>query len=280
MPHKTHIFASGESAFLVNSFLLEGAESVVIIDAQFLVSSAKALREKLDGIGKPLAALIVTHPHPDHYNGAAVLLEGRQDVPVLATVATDEGIRATAEAKRQFWTPQYGADYPQTFVYPNRIVATGETIAFGDISLTFDDIGPGEASNIVLLHSAASYELFASDLVYSACHPWLAEERSDLWLAQLDSAKSRYADVRTVHAGHGPSGTLSLLEAQIDYIESFRAVIGDHSARGELTDEAKARIREEMNRRYSAYPLEFLVDFNISAMAKELGFGKSSASDR
>ena len=106
MAHKTHIFAAPEAAFLVNSFLLEGADQVVIIDAQFLASSARALRAKLDAIGKPLAALILSHPHPDHYNGAAILVEGLGEVPVLATAATDEGIRATAEAKRAFWTPR------------------------------------------------------------------------------------------------------------------------------------------------------------------------------
>jgi glyoxylase-like metal-dependent hydrolase (beta-lactamase superfamily II) len=105
MAHRTHIFAAPEPAFLVNSFLLEGADRVVVIDSEFLASSARARRRRLDAIGKPLAALLLTHPHPDYYNGAAILVEGRGDVPVLATAATDEGIRATAEAKRIFWTP-------------------------------------------------------------------------------------------------------------------------------------------------------------------------------
>jgi glyoxylase-like metal-dependent hydrolase (beta-lactamase superfamily II) len=270
MAHKTHVFAAPESAFFVNSFLLEGADNVVVIDAQFLASRARALRARLDVIGKPLAALILTHPHPDHYNGAAILLDGRGNVPVLATASTDEGIRATAEAKRAFWTPSYGQDYPQTFVYPNRIIATGEALRFGDIVLRVDDLGPGEASDNVAFHAPETNELFASDLIYSACHPWLAEERTDLWQAQLDAVKTRYAGTAAVHAGHGPSGGLGLIDAQKDYIFAFEALVRTHLQSKTLSDQVKAAIRSAMTGRYPGYPLEFLIDLNAEAVATTL----------
>ena len=270
MAHKTHVFAAPESAFFVNSFLLEGADNVVVIDAQFLASSAGALRARLDAIGKPLAALILTHPHPDHYNGAAILLEGRGDILVLATASTDEGIRATAEVKRAFWTPSYGQDYPQAFVYPNRIIATGEVLRFGDIALRVDDLGPGEASDNVVFHAPETNELFASDLIYSACHPWLAEERSELWRAQLGAVKAHYADAATVHAGHGPSGGLGLIDAQKDYIVTFEALVRAHLRSKTLTDRDKAAIRSAVTGRYPGYPLEFLIDLNADAVATTL----------
>lgn len=270
MAHTTHIFAGPEPAFLVNSFLLEGADRVVVIDAQFLVSSARALRARLDAVGKPLAALILTHPHPDHYNGAAILLEGLGDVPVLATAATAEGIRATAEAKRAFWTPNYGDDYPQSFVYPNRVIASGEVLRFGDIELKVDDLGPGEASDIVLFHAPRTGELFASDLLYSASHPWLAEERADLWLAQLDAVKARYAGTSIVHAGHGPSGGLGLIDAQKDYIAGFEALVRDALRSNVLTDQDKAAVRRVWTGRHPGYPLDFLIDLNADAVAKSL----------
>ena len=275
MAHKTHIFAAPEPAFLVNSFLLEGADQVVVIDAQFLASSARALRAKLDAIGKPLAALILSHPHPDHYNGAAILVEGLGEVPVLATAATNEGIRATAEAKRAFWTPRYGADYPQAFVYPNRIVGSGEKLSFGDIELTVDDLGPGESSDIVLFHAPRTDELFASDLLYSGCHPWLAEERADLWQAQLDAVKTRYAGTATVHAGHGPSGTVRLIDAQKDYIAGFEALVRTMVRADALGDQDKVAIRRIWTERHPRYPLEFLIDFNadavVAGLARTLG---------
>ncbi len=270
MAHKTHIFTAPEAAFFVNSFLLEGADHVIVIDAQFLASTAGALRARLDTIGKPLAAVILTHPHPDHYNGAAILLNGRRDVPVLATASTDEGIRATAEAKRAYWTPQYGADYPQTFVYPSRIVASGEVLRFGDIVLKVDDLGAAEASDNVALHAPETDELFASDLVYSACHPWLAEGRTDPWRSQLAAVRARYAGIGTVHAGHGPSGGLGLLDAQMDYIVAFEALVRAQLRSKGLTDQDKAAIRSAMTARCPGYRLEFLIDINADGLASTL----------
>lgn len=270
MSHKTHVFAASESAFLVNSFLLEGTDSVVAIDAQFLVSSATALRARLDAIGKPLAALILTHPHPDHYNGAATLLAGLGEVPVFATRATEVGMRATAEAKRAYWTPSYGEDYPQSFVYPNRILDNRETITIGDIVLAIDDIGAGEASNIVVIHAPETRELFASDLIYSACHPWLAEERSDLWLAQLDLVKARYGNAAILHAGHGVTKDLSLVDAQKAYICAFVSAVEAQLRGGVLRNESKTIVRKTMTEQFPGYPLDFLIDLNTEAIAREI----------
>lgn len=270
MPYKTHVYSAPQGAFMVNSFLLEGEDSVVIIDAQFLVSSARELREQLRAIGKPLAALVVTHPHPDHYNGAATLLDGLGDIPILATEATNSGIRATAEEKRAFWTPSYGADYPQIFRYPNRIIRSGETIAFGDVVLTIEDIGPGESTNNVVIYGSEGSELFASDLLYSGCHPWLAEGRSALWLEQLDEVERRFRDATRVHAGHGASGDLRLIDMQRAYIEGFRAAVQLRMDGAALAEGGKVSIHEEVVRRYRGYPLEFLIDFNTDAMVQEI----------
>ncbi len=268
--HRTHTYASPESAFLVNSFVLEGARSVVVIDTQFLVSSALTLRALVDRIGKPIAAVINTHPHPDHYNGNAVLLAGLPATRIIATPDTAAGIRATAEAKRDFWTPTYGSEYPQSFLYPNETVAPGSTLIVDDIELRIDELGPGEASTIVVAYAPATRELFASDLVYAHCHPWMAEDRSALWLQQLSIVAQRYAEATTVHAGHGPAGDLSRLAEQVKYIRTFRDTVRDISHGKSLNPNQLAEIKREMQFLFPGYPLEFLVEYNANSVVREL----------
>ncbi len=223
--------------------------------------------------GNAYDALIQTHPHPDHYNCAAEVLAGLDAVPVLATAAADAGIRATAEAKPAFWTPTYGEDYPQSFVFPTRSVDDHETVRIDDIELAFDDLGPGEASEIVLISAPATGELFASDLIYAGCHPWLAEERSRSWLNQLAAVATCYADVATVHVGDGPSGDLTLIAPQRDYIELFRSLVSDHVQAGALSAADRAAIGAVTRAAHTGYPLEFLIDFNIDGMLGELAAG-------
>lgn len=66
----------GGTVMNVNSYLVESAESVMIIDGMLTRSDARAVRARLEEIKKPLRGLIVTHAHPDHYAGAAEILEG------------------------------------------------------------------------------------------------------------------------------------------------------------------------------------------------------------
>ena len=72
-----HTYRSGETGLFVNSYLVEGTEGVVAIDAPLLLSDGRAFRARLEALRKPLLGVLVTHPHPDHYNTISELLAGR-----------------------------------------------------------------------------------------------------------------------------------------------------------------------------------------------------------
>src|SRR5262245_66009168 len=67
--------------FPVNAYLIETRTSVVAVDATLGVSDGRSLRSRADALKKPLAAVIITHAHPDHYGGVTSLLGG-EDLPV------------------------------------------------------------------------------------------------------------------------------------------------------------------------------------------------------
>src|SRR5436853_6960847 len=95
-----HRYAAGASGLFVNAYLVETPHGVVAIDATLTESDSKALRAKIDSIGKPLLAILITHGHPDHYNGVTNLIAGRAvPPPVPATAGVDSVIRANAAAQ-------------------------------------------------------------------------------------------------------------------------------------------------------------------------------------
>lgn len=57
---------------------------MVAVDALLTVPDATALRARVDELGKPLRAVLLTHGHPDHYNGVRVPV-GEDEVPVYST---------------------------------------------------------------------------------------------------------------------------------------------------------------------------------------------------
>ena len=81
-----HMYTAAESGLFVNSYLLETATGVVVVDTNLLVSDSDALRARLDALHKPLLGIFLTHAHPDHFNGTLALVRDRE-VPVYATGA-------------------------------------------------------------------------------------------------------------------------------------------------------------------------------------------------
>jgi len=84
--------AAPEGAF-VNAYLVETANGVVAVDSTLTVSDSRALRQRLEGLGKPLLAVLLTHSHPDHYGGLTELVAS-DDVPIIATQGVHDVIRS------------------------------------------------------------------------------------------------------------------------------------------------------------------------------------------
>ncbi|MEB3212393.1 MAG: MBL fold metallo-hydrolase [Leptolyngbyaceae bacterium] len=265
-----NVFKSPEPAFLVNSFIIETQNGIIVIDTQFLVSEARKLKQEVEKLSKPLLGVIVTHPHPDHFNGVGILCENLE-VPIYATQSTLDAIIDIEAGKREFWKQTYGDDYPDSTTLPNQIVRSKEDLVIDDVSLVIDDLGAGESSDITVIYVPSEKALIASDLLYNKVHPWLAEGRSKAWVKQIEYVKSTYVETEIVYAGHGSEGNLDVLDGQIEYIQFFQELVSNYlQADEELDDTAKAKIKQTMQTQYSGYPLEFLIEMNADGVAKEL----------
>ena len=170
-------FVSSEAGFAVNSWLVPTTQGIVVIDTQFTVGEAAKLAQAVNKTGRRLEAIIITHPHPDHYNGTCQLLELAR-VPVYATQSTIDGIRATAESKRAQWKPTYGKEYPEGTCLPDHAVPSGSALTIDGLNFQFSDYGLGEASNESILRVPEIRAAFVGDLIYNEVHSWLAEGRS------------------------------------------------------------------------------------------------------
>ena len=264
-----HAYAATPDKFFVNSFIIEGQSGLVLIDTQFLVSSARELAKRITAIGKPLEAVIITHPHPDHFNGLPIILEAFGPVPVYATPPTINGMVTTQAAKRAAWTPVFGDDYPPTDALPDCELGPDETLTLAGVALRIVDLGPGESSDITVIHIPEADALIASDLIYNRCHPWIAEHRSMRWLEQIDRVSATFGNVGTIYAGHGAAGGPELLGEQRRYIEDFRALVAGSLVHGVVDEANLAAIQSATTRDRNGWPLEMLIRMNATAIAEE-----------
>jgi glyoxylase-like metal-dependent hydrolase (beta-lactamase superfamily II) len=263
-------FVSGEKAFAVNSWLVPTRTGIVVIDTQFTVPAADQLLDAVKHTGKPLKAIIITHPHPDHFNGTCRLLRLAK-VPVYATQPTIEGVHATAEAKRAQWKPAYGTDYPDSTCPPDHALAIGARWIIDGVTFEARDYGPGEALTNSIVLAPALHAAFVGDLIYNRVHPWLAEGRSVQWLAQLDRLQKEIPTDWTLYPGHGDSGGIAVIADQRGYIGDFRERTQAALNSTGLTADATQALVERTRRLHPGWALEMLIPINAEAVAKELG---------
>jgi glyoxylase-like metal-dependent hydrolase (beta-lactamase superfamily II) len=261
-------YASDEKGFAVNSWLVSTATGLGVIDTQFTVSEADKLARAVENTGRPLQGIVVTHPHPDHFNGVCRLLRIAR-VPVYATRATIEGIHASADAKRAQWKPLYGDDYPEQTCEPDSAVPADGTVRIDRTVFKFQDFGPGEASDESIIVVPSLKAVFVGDLIYRDMHPWLAEGRSGLWLRQLDRLKAAVPKDFVIYPGHGAAGGTVVIGAQRRYIEDFRSATEAAAGSTGLSPEASQILVSKTRAQYPGWALEMLIPMNATAIAKE-----------
>jgi glyoxylase-like metal-dependent hydrolase (beta-lactamase superfamily II) len=261
------------SLFPVNAYLVETSASVVVVDATLGVSDGKGLRSRVEALRKPLAAVIMTHAHPDHYGGVASLLDGA-DVPVYAVAGVEEVIRRDDVTKEEILRPMFGDEWPAVRTFPNRIVQGGERVAIADVAFTVTDLGPSESPHDSLwqLEAGGPPQVFVGDLVYSRMHAFLADGFFDRWLVNLERATHELPADVTLFMGHGqPVTGPAILQWQANYIREFLEVLRSAVEHDGFQGDALAdAVTTRMTQFLPNDDLLFLMRLSVEPMRKRL----------
>ncbi|HEY2489850.1 MAG TPA: MBL fold metallo-hydrolase [Streptosporangiaceae bacterium] len=268
-----HTYRAAEPGLNVNSYLVEAESGVVVVDTSLLVSDIGALRARLRALRKPLLAILVTHPHPDHFNGVAAVVQD-QEVPVYAAATVGKVIEQIAEAKREQWSPVYGPEWPAQTYYPDVLLADGDRVQLAELTFTVREMGPAEShadSYFLLAADGRPPVAFVGDLAFHGTHPYTADGHSGSWLAALDLLAGELAGVGTLYPGHGAPAGPGVLAEQRRYLLYYRELVR-RLADGEprLPEAAKAELAAGMQSFLPDAPLTWMIGLGADAVAAEL----------
>ena len=266
---RIHRHSTAPQGALVNAYLVETNEGVVAVDGTLTVSDGRALRARLEVLGKPLLAVLVTHAHPDHYGGIVELV-GSDAVPVVATAGVDAVIRRDDALKEEILRPMFGDEWPRERTFPNRTVADGETLELGGARFTVHDLGPGESPHDSIWFLGDERQTaFLGDQIYDHKHAYLADGYYEEWVAHLERLRQELPAAATLQIGHGGPVTPAHLDRQRVYVETFVEAVrqADWSQPGR----ARSSVVERMRRLLPTDELQFLMELSIEPLATKLG---------
>src|SRR5881394_1806341 len=103
---------AGVTGYDVNSTMISGEKDMLLIDPQFTLSEAHKLAAEILESKKNLAVIYVTHPHPDHLFGLAVLKQAFPNAKIVALPATVNGAKTGWPARQRVWVTTYGNNIP------------------------------------------------------------------------------------------------------------------------------------------------------------------------
>ncbi|MGC6230783.1 MBL fold metallo-hydrolase [Hafnia paralvei] len=215
------------SLFPVSSELITSDKEAVLIDAQFEKKDANALINMIKKSGKTLTTIYISHGDPDFYFGLDTLLAAYPQAKVVATQPTVAHIKATQQAKLQYWGPLMKDQAPAKVITPdvlsgNEIVLEGQKLIIQDL----DSASPDRT--YVWIPSLKA--VVGGVLVSANQHIWTADTQTkasrENWIMALDRMQALHPE--TVVPGHylgtAPKGDAAIVFSR-DYLKKFEQVL-------------------------------------------------------
>ena len=247
---KLEVYTSPASGFSVNSTLVYGEKDAILIDTQFLLSEAHHLVAKILETGMQLKTVYVTHPHPDHYFGIAVIRQAFPDAKFVALPDVVEGIRQGWEARYNFWKKNYGHNLPTTGpILPEPLSGTTLDLDGQKLEITGGVEGDGPDNSFVWIPSLRA--VIAGDILFSGTH-FVVPKDHTRWDRTIAMIKALHPKI--VIPGHqipGAPRDASVLDFMQNYMRDFdAAVAGSKSA---------TEVQSLMKDKYPGLGLEMLL---------------------
>ena len=248
----------GFNGYDVNSTMISGAKDMIVIDPQFSLSEAHKLAAEILESKKNLTTIYITHPHPDHLFGLAVLKQAFPNAKAVALPATANAAKTAWPARQKFWFPTYGNNIPGPDpVVPEELttpVLTLEGEQFPVTGPVQGDDGPG--NSFVYIPSLKA--VVTGDVVFDHVYFGVPRDKArEDWSKTIDQITALQPAI--IVPGHeGPGATRDM--RTIQWMKKYMADWDANVAASRNAAEMKSKVLAQ----YPGLGMEFTLNDRIA----------------
>ena len=264
----------------INSYWIETEEGIVIVDAQLFLSQARYLIDEIESqTNKPIIAVLVTHPHADHFAGLSIL-SAANNLAIYASRGTYNEIKSGNGGRPLTKLKElYGNDFPasEDIPLPNQIVEDGDRIEIGGIVIEAKVMENVDSPSSTVWILPEYQTAFVGDFAPDRRTPSLRGGNSANYLASLKQMRQLLPEkgITKAYPGHGePKIPEDLIDPTVVYITYVRdrvqKSLSDNVLSEQETNEIKLAIENSFDLKYDTLLLPRITEINIQAIAEEL----------
>lgn len=250
---------AGVNGYDVNSTMISGEKDMLVIDPQFSLSEAHRLAAEILESKKNLTLIYVTHPHPDHLFGLAVLHQAFPNAKIVALTATVNGAKTGWPARQKFWFPTYGNNIPGPDpVLPEELTTPYLTLEGEQFPVTGGVQGAdGPGNSYVYIPSLKA--VVTGDIVFENVYFGVPRDAArENWSKTIDQILAlKPVIIVPGHQGPGAKNDPSAIAFMKKYIADWDANV----AKSKTPAEMKANVLKQ----YPGLGMEFTLNDRVAA---------------
>jgi hypothetical protein len=170
----------------------------------------------------------------------------------------------------------YGEHLPQGYVLPRETFVRSKELWLGSTAVqlfefTDSTTVAGESVDVTMTWLPHAKVLHVADVLWPGAHTFFADGTSvPDWFIQLDHVRDLVHELqpRVIVPGHGAPGDAGMIDAQERYLRTVSSIVEDYCQGGEtpLTDEAKAKLRQEIVNAFPSHRNHIALDISLQLL--------------
>jgi glyoxylase-like metal-dependent hydrolase (beta-lactamase superfamily II) len=248
----------GQTGYDVNSTMISGEKDMILIDPQFSLSEAHRLAAEILESKKNLTTIYITHPHPDHLFGLAVLKQAFPGARIVALPATANAAKTARPARQKFWFPTYGNNIPGPEpVVPEELTTPVLTLEGEQFPVTGPVAGSDGAGNSYV-YIPSLKAVVTGDIVFDHVYFGVTRDKArEDWNKTIDQITALQPAI--IVPGHeGPGATRDM--RSIQFMKKYMADWDANFAASKNAAEMKAKVLAQ----YPGLGMEFTLNDRIA----------------